>query len=125
MNYSGLDDHPDHALVARYLSGTAAALLTFGVKDGRLAGARFQDALQLFTCLVNIGDDKSLAILPSHRPPIGNWMSPNWRKPELAKKWFVCLLVSSISTISIGGFGPRLASGLISELESDKKLHKP
>lgn len=65
VNYSGLDDHPDHALVARYLSGKAPGLLTFGVKGGRLAGARFQDALQLFTRLVNIGDAKSLATHPA------------------------------------------------------------
>jgi O-acetylhomoserine (thiol)-lyase len=40
-------------------------LLTFGVKGGRDAGARFQDALQLVTRLVNIGDAKSLACHPA------------------------------------------------------------
>jgi O-acetylhomoserine (thiol)-lyase len=33
--------------------------------DGRAAGARFLDALQLFTRLVNIGDAKSLATHPA------------------------------------------------------------
>ncbi len=65
VNHSSLPDHPDHALVAKYLSGKAPGILTFGVKGGRPAGARFQDALKLFTRLVNIGDAKSLAAHPA------------------------------------------------------------
>jgi O-acetylhomoserine (thiol)-lyase len=65
VNHASLADHPDHALVARYLSGKAPGILTFGVKGGRAAGARFQDALKLFTRLVNIGDAKSLAAHPA------------------------------------------------------------
>ncbi|AOJ41301.1 O-acetylhomoserine aminocarboxypropyltransferase [Burkholderia lata] len=65
VNYAGLPDHPDHPLVARYLSGRAPGILTFGVKGGRDGGAKFQDALKLFTRLVNIGDRKSLATHPA------------------------------------------------------------
>jgi len=69
VNYAGLPEHPDYALVHKYLSGQASGLLTFGVKsaagEGRAAGARFLDALQLFTRLVNIGDAKSLATHPA------------------------------------------------------------
>ncbi|KOF52726.1 MULTISPECIES: aminotransferase class I/II-fold pyridoxal phosphate-dependent enzyme [unclassified Achromobacter] len=65
VNYAGLPDHADHALAQRYLGGKAPGLFTFGVKGGREAGARFQDALQLFTRLVNIGDAKSLATHPA------------------------------------------------------------
>jgi O-acetylhomoserine (thiol)-lyase len=65
VNHSSLPDHPDHALAAKYLSGKAPGILTFGVKGGRPAGARFQDALKLFTRLVNIGDAKSLAAHPA------------------------------------------------------------
>jgi O-acetylhomoserine (thiol)-lyase len=68
-NYAGLEDHPDHALVKKYLSGKASGLLTFGLKGpagaGRERGARFLDALQLFTRLVNIGDVRSLATHPA------------------------------------------------------------
>jgi O-acetylhomoserine (thiol)-lyase len=39
--------------------------LTFGLKEGRKAGENFQDALKLFTRLVNIGDAKSLACHPA------------------------------------------------------------
>lgn len=65
VNYAGLPDHPDHALVQKYLSGKASGVLTFGVKGGREAGARFLDALQLFLRLVNIGDVRSLATHPA------------------------------------------------------------
>jgi len=69
VNYAGLEEHPDHALAKKYLSGKASGILTFGVRsassDKRQAGARFLDALQLFTRLVNIGDAKSLATHPA------------------------------------------------------------
>ncbi len=65
VNYAGLEDHPDHGLAQQYLGGCASGILTFGLQGGREAGARFQDALQLFTRLVNIGDAKSLATHPA------------------------------------------------------------
>ncbi len=66
VNYAGLPNHPDHALVQRYLGGRASGILSFGIKDGgREAGARVLDAFKLFTRLVNIGDAKSLATHPA------------------------------------------------------------
>ena len=65
VNYAGLGDHPDHALVRRLMGGRASGLLTFGVEGGRAAGERFLDALKLFTRLVNIGDVRSLATHPA------------------------------------------------------------
>jgi O-acetylhomoserine (thiol)-lyase len=65
VNYAGLPDHKDHELVCKYMGGRASGILTFGVKGGREAGARFQDALQLIVRLVNIGDCKSLACHPA------------------------------------------------------------
>jgi O-acetylhomoserine (thiol)-lyase len=65
VNYAGLSDHKDHALVQKYLGGKASGILSFGVQDGQAGGARFQDALKLFTRLVNIGDSKSLACHPA------------------------------------------------------------
>ena len=65
VNYAGLPDHADHALVQQYMGGRASGILTFGVQGGRDGGARFQDALQLITRLVNIGDAKSLACHPA------------------------------------------------------------
>src|SRR5690606_26656074 len=65
VNYAGLPEHTDHALIQTYFGGKASGLLTFGVKGGRDAGARFQDAVKLFTRLVNIGDAKSLVCHPA------------------------------------------------------------
>jgi len=65
VNYAGLEDHHDHALAVKYLGGRPSGVLTFGVEGGVEGGARFQDALQLFTRLVNIGDAKSLACHPA------------------------------------------------------------
>jgi O-acetylhomoserine (thiol)-lyase len=65
VNYAGLPDHPDHALVQRYMGSRASGILTFGVQGGLEGGARFQDALKLVTRLVNIGDAKSLACHPA------------------------------------------------------------
>lgn len=49
----------------KYLGGRPSGVLTFGVEGGREGGAHFQDALKLFTRLVNIGDAKSLACHPA------------------------------------------------------------
>lgn len=65
VRYAGQEDHPDYALAQKYFAGRPSGLFTFGVKGGREAGARFQDALKLFTRLVNIGDSKSLACHPA------------------------------------------------------------
>ena len=65
VNYAGLPDHRDHGLVQKYMGGRASGILSFGVKGGREGGGRFQDALKLFTRLVNIGDNKSLACHPA------------------------------------------------------------
>jgi O-acetylhomoserine (thiol)-lyase len=67
VNYAGLPDHVDHALVRKYMAGRASGIISFTLKgaEGREAGARFQDALKLFTRLVNIGDAKSLACHPA------------------------------------------------------------
>ncbi|UOD50908.1 O-acetylhomoserine aminocarboxypropyltransferase/cysteine synthase family protein [Orrella daihaiensis] len=69
VQYAGLPDHPDHAIVQRQMNGKASGILSFDLKttDGkaREAGARFLDGLKLFTRLVNIGDAKSLATHPA------------------------------------------------------------
>ncbi|MEJ3959766.1 aminotransferase class I/II-fold pyridoxal phosphate-dependent enzyme [Brachymonas sp. G13] len=65
VNYAGLSSHKDNALVQKYMAGNASGIMSFGVKGGREAGARFQDALQLILRLVNIGDAKTLATHPA------------------------------------------------------------
>ncbi len=65
VKYAGLPDHPEHALAQKYMGGKPSAILSFGIKGGAAAGARFIDALQLILRLVNIGDAKSLACHPA------------------------------------------------------------
>ncbi|TEA78244.1 bifunctional O-acetylhomoserine aminocarboxypropyltransferase/cysteine synthase [Allopusillimonas ginsengisoli] len=65
VQYAGLEDHPEHALAKQYYGGKPASILSFGIKGGSEAGARFIDALQLILRLVNIGDAKSLACHPA------------------------------------------------------------
>ncbi|HLR13784.1 MAG TPA: bifunctional O-acetylhomoserine aminocarboxypropyltransferase/cysteine synthase [Burkholderiaceae bacterium] len=65
VNYAGLPTHPEHELAQKYFGGKPASILSFGIKGGREAGARFIDALNLILRLVNIGDAKSLACHPA------------------------------------------------------------
>lgn len=65
VNYAGLPDHPEHALAQKYYGGKPSAILSFGIKGGQAAGAKFIDALQMIYRLVNIGDAKSLACHPA------------------------------------------------------------
>jgi O-acetylhomoserine (thiol)-lyase len=65
VTYPGLPGHPDHEKAKKYLPRGAGAVLGFGVKGGREAGACFIDHLQLFSHVANLGDVKSLAIHPA------------------------------------------------------------
>jgi O-acetylhomoserine (thiol)-lyase len=65
VNYAGLADSPYYELCGEITSGKASGILSFGIKGGRDAGARFIDALQMILRLVNIGDAKSLACHPA------------------------------------------------------------
>jgi O-acetylhomoserine (thiol)-lyase len=65
VRYGGLESDPYHALAKKYMQGTPASILTFGIKGGMDAGVKFYDALALFKRLVNIGDAKSLACHPA------------------------------------------------------------
>ncbi|QIC10956.1 bifunctional O-acetylhomoserine aminocarboxypropyltransferase/cysteine synthase [Morganella morganii] len=65
VKYAGLADSPEHALAKKYVKGTPASIMSFGIKGGAEAGAKFIDALKLIVRLVNIGDAKSLACHPA------------------------------------------------------------
>ncbi|MDH4061771.1 MAG: O-acetylhomoserine aminocarboxypropyltransferase/cysteine synthase [Aquincola sp.] len=64
VNYPGLEDHPQHALMKRQMRG-ASGLLAFGVKGGVEAGVRFIEAAQFMSHLVNIGDTRTLISHPA------------------------------------------------------------
>lgn len=65
VNYAGLPDSEFHAACQKITQGKASGILTFGIKGGQAAGAKFIDALQMILRLVNIGDAKSLACHPA------------------------------------------------------------
>lgn len=65
VNYPGLESHPDHERGKRYLPAGQGAILGFGIKGGRVAGAKFIDSVELCSHLANIGDAKSLVIHPA------------------------------------------------------------
>ena len=66
VNYAGLANHPEHHLAVKQMdNGLPAGILSFGIKGGKQAGAKFIDALKLIIRLVNIGDTRSLACHPA------------------------------------------------------------
>jgi O-acetylhomoserine (thiol)-lyase len=65
VKYPGLESHPDHALAKRQLPRGAGAIMSFGIKGGRKAGAKLISRLKLFSHLANVGDAKSLVIHPA------------------------------------------------------------
>jgi O-acetylhomoserine (thiol)-lyase len=64
VNYPGLEDHPQHALMKRQMRG-ASGLLAFGVKGGAGSGVKFIEAAQFMSHLVNIGDTRTLISHPA------------------------------------------------------------
>jgi O-acetylhomoserine (thiol)-lyase len=64
-NYAGLPDDKYHHLAQRMCAGKASSIVSFGIKGGETAGAKFIDALGMIKRLVNIGDAKSLACHPA------------------------------------------------------------
>jgi O-acetylhomoserine (thiol)-lyase len=65
VKYPGLESHPDHALAKRQMPQGAGAIMSFGIKGGRNAGAKLIERLKVFSHLANVGDAKSLVIHPA------------------------------------------------------------
>jgi len=66
VNYPGLETHPQHGLAKKYhYRGKYGAILGFGIKGGKKAGAKFVESLKLLSHLANVGDAKSLVIHPA------------------------------------------------------------
>ena len=64
VNYPGLSDHPQHALMQKQMRG-ASGLLAFGVKGGLAQGVKFIEAAKFMSHLVNIGDTRTLISHPA------------------------------------------------------------
>jgi O-acetylhomoserine (thiol)-lyase len=59
-----LPSHPDHALGRKLMPKGCGSIVSFGVKGGRAAGAKFIEACKLASHLANVGDAKTLVIHP-------------------------------------------------------------
>ncbi len=65
VKYPGLEDHPSHERAKKYLSNGFGAVLSFGVRGGADAGAKFINSVELASHLANVGDAKTLVIHPA------------------------------------------------------------
>ena len=65
VSYTGLPDHPSHALARKYLRGGFGSIFTFGVKGGFEAGRRVIEGVRLISHLANVGDAKTLILHPA------------------------------------------------------------
>jgi len=63
--HPSLPSHPDFELARRLLPRGAGSIVSFGIKGGRAAGAKFIEALRLVSHLANVGDAKTLVIHPA------------------------------------------------------------
>ena len=64
VQYPGLPEHPQHALVQRQMRG-GSGLLAFGVRGGVGQGVKFIESAQFMSHLVNIGDTRTLISHPA------------------------------------------------------------
>jgi O-acetylhomoserine (thiol)-lyase len=63
--HPSLPSHPDHELARRLLPRGAGSVISFGIKGGRAAGAKFIESLRLVSHLANVGEAKTLVIHPA------------------------------------------------------------
>ena len=65
VNHPSLEDHPDHALYAKYFPNGGASIFTFEIKGSQDEAWKFIDSLKIFSLLANVADVKSLVIHPA------------------------------------------------------------
>jgi len=65
VRYPGLAGDRYYDLAQKYLAKGASAILSFGIRGGQAAGARFIENVQFLSHLANVGDAKTLVIHPA------------------------------------------------------------
>ena len=63
VNYPGLPSHPQHALAREQLKDFGT-IVSFDLRGGADAGAKFSDALKLFALTASLGSTESLVMAP-------------------------------------------------------------
>ncbi|MBT3512819.1 MAG: O-acetylhomoserine aminocarboxypropyltransferase/cysteine synthase [Nitrosomonadales bacterium] len=65
VNYAALPDDKYHDVCKKITKGQASGIISFGIKGGTEAAAKFIDALQIILRVLSMGDAKSLACHPA------------------------------------------------------------
>ena len=65
VNYAALPNDRYHNVCKKITNGHASGIISFGIKGGKEAGAKFIDALQMILRVLSMGDAKSLACHPA------------------------------------------------------------
>ncbi|MBQ9452222.1 MAG: O-acetylhomoserine aminocarboxypropyltransferase/cysteine synthase [Desulfovibrio sp.] len=65
VNYPRLPGHPQKAMVDKYLPNGASGVISFSLKGGREAGARFIDALKMISLQVHVADIRTCVLHPA------------------------------------------------------------
>ena len=65
VNYPGLESSKYHVLAKKYLTNGFGGVLSFKLKDGKVAADFVVNNLQLISHLANVGDAKTLIIHPA------------------------------------------------------------
>ena len=65
VNYAALPNDKYHNVCKKITNGQASGIISFGIKGGSEAAAKFIDALQIILRVLSMGDAKSLACHPA------------------------------------------------------------
>lgn len=65
VSYPGLPSSPDYELCQKYLKGNASGVISFNIKGGRPAAAKFMDSLKLASNEVHVADIRTCVLHPA------------------------------------------------------------
>ena len=65
VNYPGLASSPDYALTQKYMPNGTCGVVSFGVKGGREAAARFMESLKIVAIETHVADARSCCLHPA------------------------------------------------------------
>ena len=65
VNYPGLESNKDHSLAEKYMPNGTCGVVSFGVKGGRDAAAKFMNALELIAIETHVADARSCCLHPA------------------------------------------------------------
>jgi len=65
VTYPGLESNPDYALAQKYLPNGTCGVVSFGVKGGRAAAAKFMEGLRIVAIETHVADARSCCLHPA------------------------------------------------------------